>query len=197
MIVLFGGTTNTNTWTFSAPVIKPILAIFNLGGSGTPASFNFTGSEPFTIESGGPSAEFGGSALIGGLDSVSAEEGNGTVEFNGTFSSISWTNPKYEFFYGFTAGITEAAPALQPRYRSRPRCSCSAPACSGALSVAFGSRGGSLRLCCKIAGAVFKRAACSGAALARRGGGTFQVRGFSCRPMICTVSGARCPIVRA
>jgi hypothetical protein len=32
-------------------------------------------------------------------------EGNGTVQFIGTFTSLSWTNPKAEFWYGFDVGI--------------------------------------------------------------------------------------------
>jgi len=35
---------------------------------------------------------------------VSGSEGNGVVQFTGTFSSISWTN-SFENFYAFTVGM--------------------------------------------------------------------------------------------
>jgi hypothetical protein len=45
---------------------------------------------------------------------VSGIEGNGTVEFLGTFSNISWTNPVNEFWYGFNVGTAESAPVPEP-----------------------------------------------------------------------------------
>jgi hypothetical protein len=107
MIQLTGGTTSVDTITFSKPVVNPVMAIWSLGAPGTTASFNFTASEPFTIESGGPSAEFGGSAIFvcsGNSLAVCGTEGNGTIQFQGTFSTISWTNPAFENYYGFTIG---------------------------------------------------------------------------------------------
>jgi hypothetical protein len=41
---------------------------------------------------------------------VLGEEGNGLVMFTGTFSSLSWTNPTYEFYYAFTVGSVGAIP---------------------------------------------------------------------------------------
>ena len=35
--------------------------------------------------------------------------GNGVLQFNGTFSSITWTNPIFENFYAFTIGVPGAA----------------------------------------------------------------------------------------
>ena len=43
---------------------------------------------------------------------ASGLEGNGTLQFNGTFTSLTWTNPQYEYWYGFTvgaAGVPEPA----------------------------------------------------------------------------------------
>src|SRR5579864_297034 len=107
MIRLTGGTTTVDMVTFSKPVVNPVMAIWRLGQVGLTASFNFTGSEPFTIESGGPSAEFGGSSIFvcsGNSLAVCGTEGNGTIQFQGTFSTISWTNPVFENYYGFTIG---------------------------------------------------------------------------------------------
>lgn len=107
IIQLFGATGATDTITFSAPVLDPVLAIWSLGAGGTEARFVFNASEPFTIVAGGPSAEYGGSSIYvcsSNPDAVCGQEGNGTVQFNGVFTSITWTNPGFEDWYGFTAG---------------------------------------------------------------------------------------------
>ena len=96
----------TDTITFSQPVTNPVLAIWSLGAGGTPASYQFTASEPFTIESGGPSNEYSGSSIYTcGTDAVCGQEGNGTVQFAGTFTSLTWTNPLFENWFGFTVGV--------------------------------------------------------------------------------------------
>ena len=114
IIKIFGGggtLATTDTIQFATSVTNPVLAIWSLGQGGLSASFNFTSSEPFTIESGGPSAEYGGSTITLGLgNSVLGSEGNGTIQFNGTFNSISWTNPTYENWYGFTVGTVAPVP---------------------------------------------------------------------------------------
>jgi len=110
IITLQGGPgTGTNTITFSTPVVDPVMAIWSLGAGGTPASFVFSSSEPFAIQSGGPSNEFGGSSITKAGNVVNGVEGNGTIRFSGTFSQITWTNPQAEFFYGFTAGVAGVA----------------------------------------------------------------------------------------
>jgi PEP-CTERM motif len=101
-----GGGANAvlDTITFSTPVVNPVMAIWSLGQGGLPASFVFTNATPVFVK-GGPSAEFAGSAITVSGSTVNGIEGNGTVEFLGTFSSISWRNPVAENFYGFTVGI--------------------------------------------------------------------------------------------
>ncbi len=116
IITLNGGTgTGVNTVTFATPVVDPVMAIWSLGNGSQPASFVFTASEPFTIQSGGPSAEFGGSSITKSGNTVNGVEGNGTIRFSGTFSQITWTNPQAEFYYGFTLGaVGAAAPPVVP-----------------------------------------------------------------------------------
>ena len=64
IIQQFGGPYGlTDTVTFSHAVTDPILAIWSLGQGGIEASYQFTAAEPFAIESGGPSAEYGGSSI--------------------------------------------------------------------------------------------------------------------------------------
>ncbi len=92
--------------TFSAPVVDPVFAIWSLGDSSMPASFNFStkASQSFTLLGGGPSTEFNGSGLTLDGSSVDGSEGNGLVQFNGTFSTITFTTPFFENYYAFTVG---------------------------------------------------------------------------------------------
>jgi len=100
----FGSQAVTNTITFSTPVSNPVFAIWSLGQINIPARFDFIGATP-TFVSGGASAEFAGVPITVLGNSVLGSEGNGSVVFNGTFSSLSWTNPLFENYYGFTVGI--------------------------------------------------------------------------------------------
>ena len=78
IVQLYGGLNTTDTVTFSTPVVNPVMAIWSLGSSSIPAEFDFTASEPFTIEAGGPSAEYGGSSIyVVPLNGVGGVEGNG------------------------------------------------------------------------------------------------------------------------
>ena len=64
-----------------------------MGAGGTLAAFDFINATPVFV-SGGPSAEYGGSAITIAGNDVLGSEGNGTVQFIGTFTSLSWTNPQ-------------------------------------------------------------------------------------------------------
>jgi PEP-CTERM motif len=87
--------------------------IWSLGQGGVMARFDFTAAEPFTIEGGGPTSQFGGSTIFAGgacpVNDVCGSEGNGVLQFNGTFSSITWRNPVFENFYAFTIGVVGQA----------------------------------------------------------------------------------------
>jgi hypothetical protein len=103
-ISIIGGANGVNTITFATAVTDPVFAIWSLGGGSTAASFDFINA-PFTVESGGPNAEYGGTGLTVAGDSVSGIEANGTIQFDGTFKTISWTNPQAENYYDFTVGV--------------------------------------------------------------------------------------------
>jgi hypothetical protein len=105
IIQLFGNTGATDTITFASAVTNPVLAIWSLGQGNLSASFQF--DTPFTIESGGPSAEYNGTSITSIGNGVYGQEGNGVIQFTGTFTSISWTNPTFEDWYGFTVGVSE------------------------------------------------------------------------------------------
>ena len=92
--------------------MNPVFAIWSLGQPGLAASFTFDLTP--TLEVGGPNANFGGQSITVSSNTVSGNEGNGVVQFNGTVSSISWTDT-FENFYGFTVGISgTAGPAGVP-----------------------------------------------------------------------------------
>jgi len=108
IIQIVGGTAAaTNTITFSQAVVNPVLAIWSLGQPGLQAQFNF--NQAFTIESGGPNAEYGGASIFAVGNTVYGAEGNGVVQFTGSITSISWTNPVFENWYGFTVGVPVVA----------------------------------------------------------------------------------------
>lgn len=108
IIQLTGGNDNLNTLTFSSPVVNPVMAIWSLGAGGTTATFVFSDATPLFV-AGGPSSEYGGSAITVNGKVVSGLEGNGVVMFQGTFTSLSWTNPQYEGWYGFNVGVAGVA----------------------------------------------------------------------------------------
>ena len=105
-VQLEGGSAITETVTFSSTVVDPIFAIWSLGAPGSPASFDFSSKsgQAFNLLGGGPSTEFAGSALTSTGSVVRGAEGNGLVQFNGSFDSISFTTPNFENYYAFTVG---------------------------------------------------------------------------------------------
>jgi hypothetical protein len=109
-IQLFGGGTVIDTVAFSAAVVNPVFAIWSLGQGGINAAFDFISSPSFAIQSGGPSAQYGGATIVQSGSNINGVEGNGTIQFFGTFNSISWTNPVAENWYGFQVGTVVAAP---------------------------------------------------------------------------------------
>jgi hypothetical protein len=101
-VALEGGSPLEETITFSSSVTDPVVAIWSLGQGGTTAAFNF--SDPFSIVACGPSAEYGGGCITQSINNVLGVEGNGVIEFNGTYSSLTFTTPDTENWYAFTVG---------------------------------------------------------------------------------------------
>jgi hypothetical protein len=108
-IRLQGSFTGPQTITFGTPVVNPVFAIWSLGQPGLTASFVFNATP--TLQAGGPNAQFGGQSIIVNGNTVTGNEGNGVVQFTGTFSSLSWTN-SFEFFYAFTVGLNGPVGAI-------------------------------------------------------------------------------------
>jgi hypothetical protein len=92
----------TDTITFSSPVDNPLIAIWSLGSPLIGATFTFDATP--TLEAGGPNSAYGGSSITVAGNVVSGHEGNGVIQFDGTFSSITFTSTP-ENFYSFTVGI--------------------------------------------------------------------------------------------
>jgi hypothetical protein len=105
-IQIEGGSNLSETIMFSSTVVDPIFAIWSLGQPGSPASFDFSSKsgQPFNLLGGGPSTEFLGSALTSSGSIVNGAEGNGLVQFMGSYDSITFTTPNLENYYAFTVG---------------------------------------------------------------------------------------------
>jgi hypothetical protein len=111
-ISLNGGNPGTETITFSQAVTDPLFAIWSLGSGGTQAAFDF--DQPFTVQAGGPNAEYGGLPLTESGNDTLGNEGNGVIQFTGTFTSITFTTPEYEHYYDFTVGMPSTTPIPEP-----------------------------------------------------------------------------------
>ncbi len=111
-----GAGTGVDTITFATPITDPVMAIWSLGSGSDDANYTFSGSEPFSIVAGGPSDEYGGSSIVpnNGSDSITGSEGNGTIQFIGTYSQITFTTPNFENYYGFTLGVDGIATSTPP-----------------------------------------------------------------------------------
>jgi hypothetical protein len=112
ILQITGGSNATQTLTFSQAIVNPVFAIWSLGQNGGPASFVFDQTPTFI--SGGPSGEYGGGPINVVGNVVSGQEVNGTIQFQGTFTSLTWTNPQYEYWYGFNVGFQSVAPVPEP-----------------------------------------------------------------------------------
>ncbi len=101
----------TDTLTFSTPITNPIVDIVSLGPT---VSYIFSAT-PVLLSQG--SASFGGCGTCLSItgNTLTGTEGDGVVEFVGTFSSISWTTSGGEYWNGFTIGVAgEATAAPEP-----------------------------------------------------------------------------------
>ncbi|MEK7772967.1 MAG: PEP-CTERM sorting domain-containing protein [Deltaproteobacteria bacterium] len=112
LILLTGGFGATDTITFSNPVVDPVMAILSLGAGGNTAEFDF--NAPFTILSSGVNCCWGNGPFTQSGNNLYGQEGNGVIQFTGTYTSISWTNPTYESWYAFTVGVPQSTSVPEP-----------------------------------------------------------------------------------
>ena len=114
IIRLNGGPgTGLQTITFDAPVTNPVMAIISLGQPGWLVTYNFDAE--FDVLNFGP-GYWGGPGTLTELPGnvLQGEEGHGLIQFIGTFTSISFTNPVWEDWHGFQIGVPGIASAPGP-----------------------------------------------------------------------------------
>jgi hypothetical protein len=108
-ILAFKGGTDTATYkiSFSRPVVNPVMAVMSLGRNGIPTRYVF-GQVPTLLSSG--AGFFGGceTCLTIKRKTLTGTEGHGVVQFLGTYSSITWKQPDFEFWHGVTIGAPTA-----------------------------------------------------------------------------------------
>lgn len=107
-LVALGSSNRTHVLTFSEPVTNPVMAIVSLGQPSVLTEWDF--NAPFDVLSFG--AGFFGNGSLSQLpgDVLVGNEGHGTIQFQGTFTSISWTVTNGESWTGFTVGLVVPAP---------------------------------------------------------------------------------------
>ena len=116
-LIAISGDGTTDTITFAAPVTGLILSEVSLGQGGVPTAYTF--SDTFTVLSCGPGTIYGGgcfnqAAGSTGNSTLSANEGDGTIEFDGTISSLTFTTAHGEYWNGFDIGLLPQTPAPTP-----------------------------------------------------------------------------------
>lgn len=109
IIRLTGGPgTGTQTVTFASAIVNPLFAIMSLGQPNVLVQYDF--DAPFSLLNQGSGYWGGsGSALSTAVgDILQGYEGHGLIQFQGTFTSISWTMPLQEHWHGFQVGYVDA-----------------------------------------------------------------------------------------
>jgi hypothetical protein len=112
LIAIEGWIDIRNTFTFDRPVVNPVMSIVSLGRGSRPVDYVF--DAPFEIIAGGAGIFGGISISQPAPNTVRGLEGNGTIRFLGTFSSLSFTTNGGEYWNGFTLGVQGIAAADTP-----------------------------------------------------------------------------------
>ena len=98
-----------------------VMNIYSLGGPTLLGAWDF--NQVFSILSDNRSVNstygFAKSAPTSGTHRLSAREGTGTIQFNGTFNSISWTVTQPEAFATWNIGVTSSNPPLDVTFDSQ------------------------------------------------------------------------------
>lgn len=108
-IIALSRTGILNRLEFAAPLVNPVMAFVSIGQPGLPVDYAF--DAPFTLLSEGLGWWGNGTWTQSG-NSLTGREAHGAIQFNGTFSSISWINTPAENWHGFTVGALD--PAVVP-----------------------------------------------------------------------------------
>lgn len=112
-MIAISGRNISSTFTFSAPIVDPFISFVSVGRTAMTVTYTF--DAPFTIVAGGPSSVFGGVPLTQSAPNVLVgNEGNGTIRFSGTFTSLTFTSTGNEFWHSFTIGVAGVDDGLPP-----------------------------------------------------------------------------------
>ena len=111
----------SHTFTFSTPVTDLIFSEVSLGQPGTPTSYTFNSS--FTVLSCGPNSYYGGGCFAsGGVGTtgtvLQGNESDGTIEFTGPISSLTFTTANGEYWNGFDIGLGAQTTSVTPEPNS-------------------------------------------------------------------------------
>lgn len=74
--------------------------------------------EPFIIASCGTGSNYGGGCIFtnpGDATDIWGAEGNGTIHFTGTYSSLTFDMPNGEFYFALQVGAAGLAPPQNPQ----------------------------------------------------------------------------------
>ena len=97
----------TNTLTFSSPVTNLLMSIGSLGNTGTQGRLVFNRNA--VVVSSGQGLYGNGPLTMSNSTTLVGNEGNGIVQFEGTWSSLSWTIPNDEQYMVYNIGISNAS----------------------------------------------------------------------------------------
>lgn len=86
-LLAFNGA-STNSLTFSAPVLNPLMAIVSMGQSGLAVTYDF--DTPFTVLSEGRGFWGDGTFSVGAGDVLVGNELHAVIQFHGPVSQINW-----------------------------------------------------------------------------------------------------------
>jgi hypothetical protein len=106
-LIAIDGTATLHTITFSTPVTGLIFSEVSMGQPSVATSYTF--NQDFTVLSCGPNAFYGGGCFnqaVGTTTNVlSGNEADGTIEFLGPITSLTWTGANPEYWNGFDIGL--------------------------------------------------------------------------------------------
>lgn len=127
-----GTSFDLNRLTFFPALVNPTIAIWRLGREGAPTLLAF--NHPLTIDSGGPSLEYGGSSIVPvGASAILGEDGNGVFHFKGNYRELLWYAMGTDDTYVLTVGGPRAAWCY--------RASCDEPLTLSLFAVSIGGLG--------------------------------------------------------
>lgn len=104
-----------HTLSFTQPVTNLVMAVWSLGDGGARTESAYQFDQDFIILSQSSNCDPATNITETGLNclrkvgkTLYGKEGNGTIQFLGKYSSISWTVTVAEFYSAFTVGVTTA-----------------------------------------------------------------------------------------